>query len=475
MKITTTHGRRMRGRTFLRGVLAAGVFVLGACDFDSILEIEDIDVTRSEDLFDPGNLPALRASALGDFAAAFSGTSSTGVPGLVHASGLLADEFWHSGTFGQNREIDRRQVAETNGFVQSMALNMYRARRIATLGFESYARNQPDIPAHAEMASLQGYIYVFFAENFCNGVPFSDVMADGRFEYSAALSTAQMLGRARDQFTQARTIATAAHAAAGTAGARAAAEAQIHLAALGLARVELGLGNRAQAAALVSGVPTSWVYNVEHSNNTGRQNNGVWGNNHGRLEIALSNNEGGTGVNFRRGNGPALTVINADPRLPWSWRNGATDSRSIHYFQRKYAAQGDPVALASGIQARLIEAEAALDAGQSAAYLTTLNTLRAAVNLPPLSDPGTAAARIDQFFSERAMWLFGTANRLGDLRRLVRHYNRPVASVFPSGTYFREGLDGPRVDGTYGTTVNFPITIDEQNNPQFQQCIDRNP
>jgi starch-binding outer membrane protein, SusD/RagB family len=134
--------------------------------------------------------------------------------------------------------------------------------------------------------------------------------------------------------------------------------------------------------------------------------------------------------------------------------------------------------VASGIQARLIETEAALNGGQGTAYLTTLNTLRASVGLAALTDPGTPTGRIDQFFSERAMWLFGTATRLGDMRRMVRQYNRPAAQVFPSGPYTRPGRTTPdsptgeyveRGDGNYGTAVNFPITIDELNNPRFTQ------
>jgi len=28
---------------------------------------------------------------------------------------------------------------------------------------------------------------------------------------------------------------------------------------------------------------------------------------------------------------------------------------------------------------------------------------------------------------------------------------------------------------TYGSDVNFPVPVDEENNPNFTQCIDRNP
>jgi hypothetical protein len=75
---------------------------------------------------------------------------------------------------------------------------------------------------------------------------------------------------------------------------------------------------------------------------------------------------------------------------------------------------------------------------------------------------------VDTLFAERARWLWLTAHRLSDLRRLIRQYARATESVFPTGTYFKQGL-------VYATDVNFPVPIDEQNNPNFQQCLDRNP
>ena len=102
------------------------------------------------------------------------------------------------------------------------------------------------------------------------------------------------------------------------------------------------------------------------------------------------------------------------------------------------------------------------------AYLTTLNDLRAnySPTLPALTDPATQAAREDMLFRERAFWLFGRGNRLGDLRRLIRQYGRPANSVFPTGAYVK--------GGNYGTDVNFPMVQAEQNNPAFSSCIDRN-
>ena len=119
-----------------------------------------------------------------------------------------------------------------------------------------------------------------------------------------------------------------------------------------------------------------------------------------------------------------------------------------------------------------------IPAGNAAGMISTLNTLRAtkltlgtvtynANALPALVDPGTAAARVDLLFREKAFWTFSRGQRLGDMRRLIREYGRTADQVFPVGQHYR---------GTqYGPDVNLPITQDEINgNPNFTGCTDRN-
>ena len=78
----------------------------------------------------------------------------------------------------------------------------------------------------------------------------------------------------------------------------------------------------------------------------------------------------------------------------------------------------------------------------------------------------TEAGRVDLLFREKAMGTFGRGQRLGDLRRLVRQYNRTAAQVFPTGQHYK--------GGQYGSAVHFEIPSDEDNNPSFTECIDRN-
>lgn len=143
---------------------------------------------------------------------------------------------------------------------------------------------------------------------------------------------------------------------------------------------------------------------------------------------------------------------------------------------------GSNVVLADGVEARLIEAEAALAASDIDTWLAKLNALRAAVRslmvaryesyeahvpgpnnpdatLEPLTDPGDAAARLDLMLRERAFWLFNTGHRLGDMRRMIRSWGHTADAVFPSGAYHK--------GGTYGPDVNFPVPFNETQNPKL--------
>lgn len=474
--MTTRHDHSVWKRGS-RGLALAALLALplAACDTEALLEVEDPDVTRPEALADPANLPALRATVIGDFGVAYGGANQTN--GIVVNAGLLSDELYHSGTFGQNKELDQRIVSNTNSNVATATRNIYRAIRSATLGVEAYGAATPNVAAHAEMQNLKGFGYVFLAENYCSAIPFSEVV-NGEFEYTAPKSTGETFAEALSAFDEALRIATAAGDLT-----------QQRVARIGKARVLLDVNRFSEAAALVTtaAVPTGFTYNIEYSANTTRQNNGVWGLNTGRREVALSHNEGGVGLDFRTGRPTAANapVAGADPRVPWSFRAGsAAGTVFMHYFALKYPAQGTSIPLATGVEARLIEAEAALARGASAAYLPIVNALRASAGLTALTDPGSPTARVNQFFRERAFFLFGTAHRLSDMRRLVRQYGRPVDTVYPRGPYTRlvnsssstsSPVPVPRAEGVYGADVNMPMPFDELNNPAFKaaaaQCV----
>ena len=132
-------------------------------------------------------------------------------------------------------------------------------------------------------------------------------------------------------------------------------------------------------------------------------------------------------------------------------------------------------------------------AGDLATFLTMLNNVRAAATTysadgkegspalpspPPLAQnaiPSTARGQQDLLFQERALSLFLTSHRLGDMRRLIWQYNRDAETVFPKGPY--EPDNTSKAGANYGTDVNLPIPAEELNNPLFAKgpraCINR--
>jgi starch-binding outer membrane protein, SusD/RagB family len=336
---------------------------------------------------------------------------------------------------------------------------IHRARNLADRVGEQLASIGRQNSADAAMVTnLAGFSFIFFAENFCSGVPLSTTALTGDLEYGPPQTTEQLLDHATERFDRALAAATAA-------GTAAAAVQQQHLARVGLGRARLARGQFAEAAAAVAQVPTNFRYEVVYSENASSQNNGLWQNVNSERRSSAASGEGLNGlVFFRRG----ATGNTIDPRVSVDSVGVGLSTTVPFYRQNKYPTRGTNVPLATGIEARLIEAEAALNRGQSAAYLPILNTLRASVTgLAPLTDPGTPQARVRQLFEERAFWLWLTAHRLGDLRRMIRHYGFTQDQVFPVGqTIF---------GASYGTDVNFPIPFQETNNPQAPtgQCLNR--
>jgi starch-binding outer membrane protein, SusD/RagB family len=461
MTIKHRHGAGARVRMgpgwFRLALVVLPVIALTGCDLDRLLEVEDPDVALPETVEGEAALPAVHAHAITEFAVAYVGNPATGTEGQILISGLLADEFIHSGTFDTRESIDRRIAEETNPHVGTTFRNLHRARIAGERATDLFTRFGPNTARHAEVMNLVGYTYLMLAENYCSGVPFSRIDDAGQSHFGEPETTTQVFQRAVAQFEAAQSVANTAGSVT-----------QQNLARLGRGRALLGLGQYAAAAAAVADVPTDFEYVVWHSEGSARQNNGVWvlNNNGGRWSVP--DREGENGLPFRSEGD--LDGVVQDPRIPVGQvglaQRSALRARGEHWAQLRYPERASPTILARGEEARLIEAEAALNRGNSGAYLPILNTLRADVGLGALSDPGTPAARVDQFFQERAYWMWLTSRRLGDLRRMMWDYDRTQDQIFPIGSHHRAGAP-------YGTDTNLPIPFDELNNPLSALCLTR--
>jgi hypothetical protein len=71
------------------------------------------------------------------------------------------------------------------------------------------------------------------------------------------------------------------------------------------------------------------------------------------------------------------------------------DGETPHYQLLIYNSFAAPVIVASGVEARLIEAEAALHANDFTTWKAKLDAARASFGMGPITDPGTTDGRVD--------------------------------------------------------------------------------
>ncbi len=450
-----------RGKSLRRVLIGAGAFALAACSTD-LLTVSDVDIVKPAALSGKSSLPSVLAASIGDFGVAYGGANNS--EGQNEMSGLLADEFINSESFPTRIEVDQRNTNEINATTLGIFRAIETARATTDAGEISFATLDPTNASRAEVIALNAFTYVLLAENYCSGVPASTINADGSFTYGSPMTTAQLLTVAVAKFDSAITIATST--GAGTA---------LNLSRIGKGRALVDQKNYAAAATAVAAVPSSFRYVINHDENSARQNNGVFSFAQNSRRFSIPDREGINGLPFRS---VGLTDGRLAVRRNSSSGGNGFDNFTPLFVSAKFQNRSAPTPLAEGSEARLIEAEAALAANDDATFLAMLNAARAASPTyalapalaptgpaPIVAVPATTAAKVDLLFQERAINLFLTSHRLGDLRRLIRQYGRDAESVFPTGAYFKGGV--------YGPDVNFPIPFEEKNNPNFKGCLDR--
>jgi len=433
----------------LRHVAPLVLLLLAAC---GLLDTDQPNIIDPGTINSPEGAQSLRLGAISDFGYVKDGDGTQFEDGLILVSGLLADEFLHSTTPPSEQEIDQRTTALINPHLSDVYRNLHKARagaKNAATALQQFLLHPDSTTDIAEMQSLAGFTYIYFAENFCSGVPFSRVSGDSLL-FGPPQTTTQILQLAVSKFDSALAQPGMALDEDGTI---------TNLAAVGKGRALLDMDIFPQAAAAVADVPTDYVYATEHAETPLRLQNAIWSYTNGFL-WSVADSEGVVGLPYRTAE---------DPRVPFTdFEDVGLDLITPQFSLDKYPDASAPVPVADGIEARLIEAEAQL--GSPSTMRNTLQDLRdffPDLELGNLSMPSAGDEAEDLLFSERAFWLFATGHRLSDMRRLVRFYQRPVDTVFPTGAYHK--------GGSYGEDVNLPIPIEEQNNPNFTGCLTRDP
>lgn len=450
-------------------VCLIAVATLGACDRmkTELLAPQNPGLVDPTAVGSPTAALALRVGAIGRYKQVVNGnvTEST-----WQYSGTLVDEFKNADFSSDRISVDQRitdaavswnygGVTQSRGFVRDAiaAMKTYTPDSTALIG---------------ELYMELAFFEMTMADNYCNGIPLGHTVA-GVQTQGTPLTILQVYDSASAHLDTALSLSGA--------------KADVYsvyinnAARVWKARVLIAKdkANAAAAAALVATVPTAFIYDMTFSASGGL--NGMWqlNNSTARISVADSFDIVGGSVNliknalpFASAKDPRVPVVNGDsisPKLPPE--DGVTRP---FYLGQLYKNSTDPLVLASGVDARLYEAEAKLQGGDIAGMMTILNALRAAsptigvTKIPvmsPLASPPDVNTATSLLFREKAFWTFGRGQRLPDLRRLIRQYGRTQDQVFPTGVYFKGGV--------YGTDVNFPVPSQEQVNPLFTSCMDR--
>jgi hypothetical protein len=411
---------------------------------------------------------ALRIGAIGGLQS-FVGGGNVNQENIWMLSDLLTD-VWKSGdTFLERNETDQRAIQSSNGVWASAYQTAHRARGFARDAAAALAASLPGQPGEqGEMWFIMGFTELQISQDFCNGTPFS-ITVNGVPQYQPGITNQAGFQLAITHLDSALALAAGTDSVAPRVK-------QAALVAKAEALVDLGKFSDAAALVPASAVPTSFQYAMTFSQPT--VSNEIWS-----LNASQSSARYVVGDSFdlsgRINNALPFASAN-DPRVPIS--GGSTTNAKTPAIDKAtpwvgafWTARTQPIIVVSGLDARLIEAEAKLNAGDYAGMMSILNALRATPpSLGPITPkamaalpaPATKDDAITVFFREKAFWQFGRGQRLSDLRRLVRQYGRSADAVFPTGTFHK--------GGTYSADVNAPVPDLEKSNPLFTGCIDRN-
>jgi hypothetical protein len=389
-----------------------------ACsDFLNVENPNVIDINAVDPVQDAA---ALANSAQQNFATSYGW--------LIMYSSWFTGETLVSETFPTRNEFGRRDVAESNGSLNTdvwtpLSLSAKSTKIVLDLELPT-----PETNINRGRSFVwRGYAFLHMAMDFCSGT----------VDSGPELNTAAMLDSAVANFTSGMTILNAN----GSTDAKALATAAL----AGRALAHLQAGRKPQAATDAAAVPAGFVFNMPYVDdlaNRTRLSNRLW-------QFTLDRGSMSVSESFR-----------ADPRVLFKAPGQHTltpqdPSSGPFYIQNKYPAYATPIRLASKLEADYIAAEA----GTTADQLTLIAARRTAAALPPYSGPTDASSVLTELMDQKGFdfWLEG--RRLGDFRR---NPNNVRYMPTPGAPYFKPGF--PAI----GNKTCYPLPLAEKdNNPNL--------
>lgn len=408
----------------------AGTLVLAlASACTSLIEVEAPSRVRADELGTPANAALLVNSAGADFECALAH--------YIVATGLVGNELEIGTTLIVMKEYDKRDFNPSASSYTSQICSGAVEGNVGLYKPLSTARYQADNTVRllegwtdAEVANRQrllataanyaGYSLILLGESMCSAA----------IDLGPELTPAQLFQEAESRFGK----ALAAAQAAGDTDLQ-------RWAQVGRARARLRQGNAAAAATDAQNVPIGFVKQATYSTESPRRENLVWV--HGQRSRTYTVDPAYRGLTFGGVADKRVDVV----RGPGSAADGVTPL----WIANRYGSASAPIPIATGVEARLIVAEAA--GGQTAVGI--INELHDRVGLPPFQSNDPAAIRA-QLVEERKREFFLDGHHLGDLRQ----YGIPLTPA--PGTPFKDG------GGVYQDQKCFPLPdVERLNNPNL--------
>jgi hypothetical protein len=280
-----------------------------------------------------------------------------GLRKYVLESGSLTDEITSPATEHTNvpssNVLDRRILPEGEA-IQTSYSALQQARGLANqaIGALTAYGSETSPALRGELYMVKGYTELMLADLFCSGIPLSTLDFQGDYTYHTGSTTRQIYLQALAKFDTALTLASDSMRIT-------------RWASIGRGRVLLALDSLTAAKQAVDMVPTSFSDSIAVPWSKGT----VQGNALNAVGT-VANREGQNGLVYREG----------DPRSAVQLGDPTGFGNFPQYYPIKYSAGLTgagyaPIMVATGVEARLIEAEADLRSGGTQ-WLTILNDLR---------------------------------------------------------------------------------------------------
>lgn len=366
--------RGLAGRGRRPAILLAGSLLLGACD----LKVSNPGPIEDAALNTPA---AMRPLVIG-----MGADLSAVLDDLAYFMGIASGDITHTGAFEAEFFMQDGKIRPEH--VNGLWAGMHRARWTAENGIERMKTVLGD-KFESDTLATAAYVWAGYAnrvlgENVCQSVIDGGAPGDRKVHFQRAI----------EQFTSA--LALAAKQTGPTV------PILTNAAYAGRAQARLDMGDYAGAAADAQKVPDGYAWQAKYSLNSDRENN--WVSHESVLRAYFSVYA-------------TFAVTADDPRTPWTdAKKKGVDGKTPFYLQGKYPTMDTDIDLARYDEMRLIEAEAAIRAGDVAGGMAKLNAERASYKLAPVTATDAASA-MAALRHEREIVLWMEDRRLWDLSR----------------------------------------------------------